>query len=315
MINRDIEKEMKLASQDYHNTFWNVLRDANGNANNIAGKLRHIHTGAYDLPTSSLAKLEAKLANKSNLRKLCTVVKAHSQSSKLFIYEGTPFTKWMKDYDANIMTHMPIKDGFKRIDVTDYTLVNLIRLGTDFTADLDFDIEEFITSELTKQFTLSESEAFINGDGITKPTGILSDTSGAEVAVQAKEISADTIKHLFFSLDSKYRENATWLMNDETALYLQTLKDTTGAYILPDFDGNLMDRPVVIDNAMPSSQKGAKVIAFGDFSNYWIIERHNPTIKVLNEIFSLIDQIGYLSFEYLDGKLVHPEAIKVLQLS
>ncbi len=173
MINRDIEKEMKLASQDYHNTFWNVLRDANGNANNIAGKLRHIHTGAYDLPTSSLAKLEAKLANKSNLRKLCTVVKAHSQSSKLFIYEGTPFTKWMKDYDANIITHMPIKDGFKRIDVTDYTLVNLIRLGTDFTADLDFDIEEFITSELTKQFTLSESEAFINGDGITKPTGIL----------------------------------------------------------------------------------------------------------------------------------------------
>ncbi|HFI4772721.1 TPA: phage major capsid protein, partial [Streptococcus agalactiae] len=263
MINRDIEKEMKLASQDYHNTFWNVLRDANGNANNIAGKLRHIHTGAYDLPTSSLAKLEAKLANKSNFRKLCTVVKAHSQSSKLFIYEGTPFTKWMKDYDANIMTHMPIKDGFKRIDVTDYTLVNLIRLGTDFTADLDFDIEEFITSELTKQFTLSESEAFINGDGITKPTGILSDTSGAEVAVQAKEISADTIKHLFFSLDSKYRENATWLMNDETALYLQTLKDTTGAYILPDFDGNLMGRPVVIDNAMPSSQKGAKVIAFG----------------------------------------------------
>ena len=133
--------------------------------------------------------------------------------------------------------------------------------------------------------------------------------------MQAKEISADTIKRLFFSLDSKYRENATWLMNDETALYLQTLKDTTGSYILSDFDGNLMGRPVVIDNAMPSSQKGAKVIAFGDFSNYWIIERHNPTIKVLNEIFSLIDQIGYLSFEYLDGKLVHPEAIKVLQLS
>lgn len=35
MINRDIEKEMKLASQDYHSTFWNVLRNANGNANNI----------------------------------------------------------------------------------------------------------------------------------------------------------------------------------------------------------------------------------------------------------------------------------------
>ncbi len=144
---------------------------------------------------------------------------------------------------------------------------------------------------------------------------ILANTDGAEIGVETETLTLDDVKKLYFSLDSKYRENGTWLMNDEMALYLQTLKDSSGGYLWSDFDSFLMGKPVVIDNAMPLVQKGAKVIAFGDFSNYWIIERHSPTVRVLNELYALDGQIGYLSYEYLDGKLVRPEAIKVIKIS
>jgi len=60
---------------------------------------------------------------------------------------------------------------------------------------------------------------------------------------------------------------------------------------------------------------GAKPVAFGDFSYYSIIERANTTVKVIKEVLPKIDDIGYLAFEFLDAKLMRPEAIKVLQIT
>ena len=39
------------------------------------------------------------------------------------------------------------------------------------------------------------------------------------------------------------------------------------------------------------------------------------TVRTLQERFFETDQIGYLAFELLDGKLIRPEAIKVLQMT
>lgn len=66
---------------------------------------------------------------------------------------------------------------------------------------------------------------------------------------------------------------------------------------------------------MPGIDSGNKPIAFGDFSYYWIVNRSPVSIRTLRETFALIGHIGYLAFEFLDGKLTRPEAIKVLKIS
>lgn len=312
--NKDYEKEFRLSSNEYYDTFWDTMRNPSGYSEKIERKMRMSNTGSYELPSSTLSKLQEKLYEKSKLRKLATVVKNHSLESRIYIYESDDYIEWMKNYTIEFIKNPVIKDNFRRIEVSDFTLANLIRLGTDFTSDMNFDLEEFITTELAKKFIPFESKAFITGDGKTMPTGVLADADGGEIGVETEILTLDDVKKLYFSLDTKYRENGTWLMNDETALYLQTLKDSSGNYLWSDFDSFLMGKPVVIDNAMPLAQKGAKVIAFGDFSNYWIIERHSPTVRVLNELYALDGQIGYLSYEYLDGKLVRPDAIKVIKI-
>lgn len=55
---------------------------------------------------------------------------------------------------------------------------------------------------------------------------------------------------------------------------------------------------------MPDIETGTKPIAFGDFSYYWIVGRKPVTVRTLLEKFVLYDQIGYLAFEFFDGKLV-----------
>ncbi len=100
-------------------------------------------------------------------------------------------------------------------------------------------------------------------------------------------------------------------MNDETAQTLRTLKDKDGNYIWNHANDTIMSRPVYICNAMPNA---GKVIAFGDFSYYWIMNRMPISVRVLTERYVLNNQVGYLAHEYLDAKLIRSEAVKVLQL-
>ena len=57
---------------------------------------------------------------------------------------------------------------------------------------------------------------------------------------------------------------------------------------------------------------GAKTIAFGDFSYYWIADRQSRSFKRLNELYAATGQVGFVATQRVDGKLILPEAIKVL---
>ena len=59
---------------------------------------------------------------------------------------------------------------------------------------------------------------------------------------------------------------------------------------------------------------GKKVLLFGDFSYYWIADRTNRTMKRLNELYAVTDQVGFIGTQRVDGKLILPEAMKVLAM-
>lgn len=158
----------------------------------------------------------------------------------------------------------------------------------------------------------AEEAAFISGDGVDAPHGFLKD---AVTGHSTSDITYDDVIRLFFSLDKEYRRNAVWIMNDETALKLRTLKDASGNYLWNHTDNTIMGKPVYISNYMPSEAEGSKPIAIGDFSYYWIIDRMPFTMRRLNELFIAKGQVGYLGYEYLDAKLIRPDAVHVMQIT
>ena len=66
---------------------------------------------------------------------------------------------------------------------------------------------------------------------------------------------------------------------------------------------------------MPGADAGEKPIAFGDFRYYWVVDRSNISVQVLREKFFETQQVGYLASERLDGRLIRPEAVKVLKIA
>ena len=91
-------------------------------------------------------------------------------------------------------------------------------------------------------------------------------------------------------------------------------KDENGNYLWNHNSDTILGKPVVISEFMPCAGAGKKPVAFGDFSYYWVIDRRPVTMRPIVERFAINDQIGYIAYEFLDGKLVRQQAIKVLRV-
>ena len=123
---------------------------------------------------------------------------------------------------------------------------------------------------------------------------------------------------MFYSLNAPYRKKAVWVLNDSTIKAIRKLKDNNGQYLwqpglIANAPDTILGRPVRTSAFMPAIAAGAKTIAFGDFGYYWVADRQGRSFKRLNELYAATGQVGFLGSQRVDGKLILPEAIKVLK--
>lgn len=180
-----------------------------------------------------------------------------------------------------------------------------------------------ITSNiLSNKYKLWGSHQFLNGNGEGKPLGIFAVNGGGEVAVttaSSTAITYDEIVNLVYALKRPYRKNAKFILNDQTIATLRKLKDGNGQYIWqPALQAGEPDRllgyEVLTSAYVPTIEAGAPVIAFGDFSYYNIGDRGVRSFAELKELFAGNGMIGFVAKERVDGKLVLPEAVKILKI-
>ena len=209
-------------------------------------------------------------------------------------------------------------ESFGQTTIGAYKLGTAIKISEELLNDSVFDLESYIATEFARRIGTKEEEAFLVGDGQSKPTGVLN-SAEAGVTTAGTSISFDDVMDLYHSLRSVYRSKAVWLLNDTTVKALRKLKDGNGNYIWqpsvqlgqPDM---ILNRPYYTSNFVPDLTAGNKVMAFGDFSYYWIADRQGRSFKRLNELYAANGQIGFLASQRVDGKLILPEAVKVMTL-
>jgi HK97 family phage major capsid protein len=197
----------------------------------------------------------------------------------------------------------------------------MIKVSEELLNDSVFNLESYITREFARRIGNKEEEAFFIGDGTGKPTGILNATGGGQVGVTAASATAitlDEVLDLFYSLKAPYRNKAVFVMNDATIKAIRKLKDGNGQYLwqpsvqagTPD---TILNRPLYTSSYVPTIEAGAKTMVFGDFSYYWVADRQGRVFKRLNELYAVTGQVGFIATQRVDGKLILPEAVKVLQ--
>ena len=317
-MGKDEVEKTGRASDEYKGSFWNAMR-VKAPMPSVLNALQEgtDSEGGYLVPDEFERTLVEALEEENVFRTLAHVIKTSSGDRKIPVVASKGSASWVDEEGA----YQESDDAFSQVSIGAYKLGTMIKVSEELLADSVFDLEAYISKEFARRIGAREEESFFNGDGKGKPLGILAATGGAEVGVTAASataITADEVIDLFYSLKAPYRKNAVWLLNDATVKQIRKLKDSTGQYLwqpslvagTPD---TILGRPVKTSAFMPTAAAGAKTIAFGDFKYYWIADRQGRTFKKLSELFAATGQVGFMGTQRVDGKLILPEAIKVLQ--
>ena len=316
MSSRTIERT-GCASDEYRTSFWDMMR-SKAPLPSVVNALQEgtDSEGGYLVPDEYERTLVEALEEENVFRQLAKVIRTSSGDRKIPVVATKGTASWIDEEGA----YTESDDSFGQVSIGAYKVGTMIKVSEELLNDSVFDLESYIAKEFARRIGAKEEEAFFTGDGSGKPLGILAATGGAETGVTAASstaVTADELMDLFYSLKSPYRKKAVWVLNDSTIKAVRKLKDSTGQYLwqpslvagTPD---TLLGRPVKTSAYMPVIAAGAKTIAFGDFSYYWIADRQGRSFKRLNELYAANGQVGFLGSQRVDGKLVLSEAVKVL---
>ena len=316
-MGEDSKVKPARATASYKRAFWDAMR-LNTSPMEVRNALSEgvDSEGGYLVPDEFERTLVQSLADQNIMRTLAKVIQTTSGDRKIPVVSTHGTATWLdegKPYGES-------DEAFTQISLSAFKLGTFLKISEELLNDAAFNVEQYLASEFARRIGAAEEEAFLVGDGKGKPTGIFNPTGGAETGVttaKPTDISADELIDLHYSLRSPYRARAVWLMNDATVKTVRKLKDGNGQYLwqpaltagTPDM---ILGRPVYTSVFVPELKAGARTVAFGDLGFYWIADRQGRSFKRLNELFATTGQIGFLASQRLDGKLVLPEAIKVL---
>jgi len=311
------ETKTGRASNEYRNAFWRAMRNKNSFDVQNALQIGTDSEGGYLAPDEFERTLIQALEEENIFRQLAKVVTTSSGDKKIPVVASKGTASWVDEEGA-----IPESDdSFGQVSIGAYKLATMIKVSEELLNDSVFNLESYIAKEFARRIGAKEEEAFFIGNGTGKPTGIFNAIGGATLGITAASstaITIDEVMDLFYSLKSPYRKNATFVMNDATVKAIRKLKDGNGQYIwqpsitagTPD---TILNRPVKTSAYVPIIGSGAKSIAFGDFSYYWVADRQGRAFKRLNELYAATGQVGFMATQRVDGKLILSEAIKVLQ--
>ncbi|SLN36636.1 Phage capsid family protein [Aquimixticola soesokkakensis] len=289
--------------------------------------------GGYLVPEEMATTIDRVAGTVSVMRELASVMSISSGTYKKLVNMGGAGAGWVGEKQARTETDTPTLREL---------IFNVMELYANPAAtqmmldDARVDIAEWLGSEVAITFAEQEGAAFVAGDGVLKPRGLLSYTNVANASyawgklgytptgvasalTDATHNGADAMIELYYSLKEQYRNGATWLTSDVVAGTMRKFKDGDGTYLWgnPTAAGEtptFLGKPVRTDDNMQAVGAGKFPTAFGNFKRgYLIVDRFG--IRVLRDPYTNKPYVHFYTTKRVGGGVQNFEAIKLLKVA
>ncbi len=287
--------------------------------------------GGYLVDPKTADTIKTMLSSTSSIRSIANVVNVEATSFDVLIDRSDVGSGWATETTATTETATPV---IERISIRLHQLSAMPKASQRLLDDSAFDVEGWLSGKIAERFIRAEASAFVNGDGVDKPKGILLPAKVANAswawgslgyiptgaaADFATTNSVDCIVNLVYALAADYRANATFVMNSKTAGAVRKMKDADGRFMWSDGlaaaePARLLGYPVLIAEDMPDVAANAYPIAFGDFAaGYTVAER--PDVRILRDPFSAKPHVLFYALKRVGGDISDYAAIKLLKIA
>lgn len=287
--------------------------------------------GGYLVDPQTADRIRSMLVSTSSLRAIATVVQVEAVSFDVLIDRSEVGSGWATETTSTAETATPT---IERISIRLHELSAMPKSSQRLLDDSAFDVEGWLAGKIATRFIRAEAAAFVNGDGIDKPKGILLPAKVANASWSwgslgyiatgaaadfATSNPADCIINLVYALGADYRANGTFVMNSKTAGAVRKMKDADGRFLWSDGlaagePARLMGYAVLICEDMPDVGANTFPIAFGDFAaGYTVAER--PDLRILRDPFSAKPHVLFYATKRVGGDITDYAAIKLLRVA
>ena len=272
----------------------------------------------YLAPAEVSTEMIREITEFSPIRQYATVRQTTAPSVKYPKRTGITNAKWegeIEESEESTVTFGQTEIVAKRL-TTYVDISNSLLTGSDGTAEAE------VRLAFAEDFGKKESTAFVLGDGVKQPEGIL--TSAAVPYFpngHATNLSADALIGLMYSLPAQYRNRGVWLLNGTSLATIRKLKDGQGNFLWqPAFQAGqpetLLGRPVAEAIDMPDVAANQFPIAFGDIATaYRIVDRQ--ALGVLSDPYTQATRAitRMHGTRWVGGGVVQPAALKKLKMA
>ncbi|HHM7130942.1 TPA: phage major capsid protein [Pseudomonas aeruginosa] len=285
--------------------------------------------GGYAVPEELDRNIIELQRDESPMRQVCNQITVGTPDYKRLVNLGGAGSGWVGETAPRPETSTPTLAQINAVMGELYANPQATQTSLD---DMFFDAEGWLNSEVGREFSEKEGSAFLLGDGVNKPKGLLAypfavagdktrpyGTLQRLVSGNAGALNGDNLIDLVQAVKAGYRRAGVWMMNNLTVAYVRKLKDSEGNYLWrPGLEvgqpSSLLGYGITENEDMPDIAADANALAFGDFKRaYTIVDRIGT--RVLRDPYTNKPYVGFYTTKRVGGMLVDSQAVKVLTLS
>lgn len=278
--------------------------------------------GGYVAPPELDRLIESRLQAASPMRAIASIRQTSAGVYRKPVSLGAA-AQWAAETAARTETTAP---DLALLDFPVGELYAMPAATQTLLEDAFADVDAWLADEVEVAFSAQESAAFISGDGVAKPKGMLDytiKTEGTQVWGEIGSVAgdftaidpADQLLDLIYAPKSQFRANGRFVMNRRTVSAVRKLKDGDGRYLWQPGTGGdastILGYPVTEIEEMPDIGAANAAIAFGDFRRgYLVVDRQGA--RVLRDPFSAKPYVLFYTTKRVGGGVQNFDAIKVM---
>ena len=275
-------------------------------------------TGGYLMPKTVEAGIYTALETLSPIRSEATVISVSSDDYRFLSSNGTFESGWVGETDARPETATNTLAETRVPAGEIYANPHASQRALDDTA---FNLDAYMVDETARAFAKKENAAFVSGDGVNKPQGILTTTGLATVnSGQSAKLptSGDAYLAMIYALPAAYRNGAKFIMASASQLSVRTLKDTNGNYIwspslVEGAPQTIGGYAIVEAEEMDAVGAGKLPVVFGNIKvGYLIVDRLG--LRTLRDPYSKKPYVGFYSTKRVGGMVKDKTAFVALKI-
>jgi HK97 family phage major capsid protein len=274
--------------------------------------------GGSLVPTQTSSRIITKVYETSPIDELAYHETVSTDALEIAIDTDEAGAGWVGETEARPETSTP-QVGVQRIPV--HEIYAKPKATQQLLEDAGIDIEAWLAGKVSEKFARMRALAFISGNGIKKPRGILTYPAGSNgvrgtimqvPSGNATLLTDNGLVTMTFSIKDKYLANANWLMKRGTVGSVMLFKDLNGQYMWrPGLEAGkpsvLLGYNVRRADDMPTVAAGTLPVAFGDFrAGYTVVDRLG--IRTLRDPYSSKPFVEFYTRQRVGGDVVDFEA-------